>query len=717
MFQPQANGAAFPNGFVSQEGNDLELASEYESELAELTFNSKPIINNLTIIAGENVFAANQIVTIIENRIRRVESDKKLPALYLLDSICKNIGGAYADLFGQKIVSLFSDTYLAVDAETKASMGRLLDTWDNLFPVASLQQIRAFLNSLQKRVNPPIKSSQQRPQNRAGTVIVNPNFVAKKISQQNSPKAGSTPATRQPLNGPANTRQQANRSGGPIPNKQQPPSKSKPTPPKSTSRVDEIMQGQGRTRANFQTPVTPPVRQPQSQGQIKQDPQVNPLQQPIYSAQDVTVLQFQIQQLMSVILSALQTQLTATRSPQEQITLLTQLQAVQQLQQQIQFTTSGAILQGHLEALRTLYPFATVGPVNPLGMLHNVPSQPEVPSQPPGLGYPPAILPGTQPFMPPSSVLPGIPGYALPPVQPTTWAPQPPVQTPAVNPTDLLSNLAAYGLLKPAAPAVPSAPVPSTPTPAATPLPLPRPASAGAPNKPPLKRQRSLRDPWSSEALKRRDDAIINELYFDFTMQCKNCGLRFADRGKLDQHLDWHFVQNRKEKEKTRKAMSRGWHPTKEEWIISSEIQDKTAVPFPFGDGAEEEQKQELKSVPADENQTNCPKCGESFEQYYDSDLDEWMYKDTVSVQGVIYHVKCSLSNNETHSEIQKVDETALDNKVSLSTEVSVDQPEPLPTEMPPLEDHDTPTKRPPPEDENPEESVKRARQEEPLPL
>jgi hypothetical protein len=78
------------------------------------------------------------------------------------------------------------------------------------------------------------------------------------------------------------------------------------------------------------------------------------------------------------------------------------------------------------------------------------------------------------------------------------------------------------------------------------------------------------------------------------------------------------------------------------------------ATPF-FGESfkVEKEEKPKVFAVPADELQTECKVCGEKFEQYFDSEQDEWMYKNAVSVDNTIYHVKCyggnSNGNDQTY--------------------------------------------------------------------
>lgn len=53
-----------------------EIKEEYTSSLADLTFNSKPLISVLTMLAEENIQHAKDIVEAIEEHLARVFLDQ-----------------------------------------------------------------------------------------------------------------------------------------------------------------------------------------------------------------------------------------------------------------------------------------------------------------------------------------------------------------------------------------------------------------------------------------------------------------------------------------------------------------------------------------------------------------------------------------------------------------------------------------------------------------
>lgn len=52
--------------------NDHEIAESYLSSLVDLTNNSKPLINMLTMLAEENIAHGQTIINAIEQRIAKV---------------------------------------------------------------------------------------------------------------------------------------------------------------------------------------------------------------------------------------------------------------------------------------------------------------------------------------------------------------------------------------------------------------------------------------------------------------------------------------------------------------------------------------------------------------------------------------------------------------------------------------------------------------------
>ncbi|RCH81269.1 hypothetical protein CU097_005068, partial [Rhizopus azygosporus] len=157
------------------------LRRNYRTALSELTFNSKPIITNLTIMAQENQAAAAVIVKEIENQLRNNAAGQKLPVLYLIDSICKNVGGVYISIFGRNMVNTFLDAYTLSDANVRRSFERLLQTWKNglpggrpVFPRHIIEPIeRSIIDPRLKNATPPQQQAAKPESPMASTSTLN----------------------------------------------------------------------------------------------------------------------------------------------------------------------------------------------------------------------------------------------------------------------------------------------------------------------------------------------------------------------------------------------------------------------------------------------------------------------------------------------------------------------------------------------------------------
>eukprot|EP01080_Neovahlkampfia_damariscottae_P001536 gene1536-12662_t len=147
----------------------------YSEALSELKQNSKPQINSLTMIAEENMAAFKPIVQAIEKRLKEAPNSQKLTVLYLVDSICKNVGGPFIQEFGKNIINSFCSSFeVQSDENMKTYFLKLLKTWPQIFSTETVNSIETRISSLTK------KNEYNR------MIHVNPNVFAPKVNSSSN---------------------------------------------------------------------------------------------------------------------------------------------------------------------------------------------------------------------------------------------------------------------------------------------------------------------------------------------------------------------------------------------------------------------------------------------------------------------------------------------------------------------------------------------------
>ncbi|KAF4554006.1 Hypothetical protein D9617_5g068810 [Elsinoe fawcettii] len=615
-----------------------EVAADFKDCLNDLQMNNRYEISNLTIIAKENIEHAQALSKTLEHHIRTTAPTKKLPSLYVLDSIVKNVGSPYTIYLARNLFSTFMDAYTLVDPRTRRSMESMLGTWKDPVP-GSMEPTPVF----------PPETTQ---------VIETALAKVKAVSNRaaNLPRPGSatfrntpTPPGQGPRYAAPGQNPYQNGYPGQQPTPLQHQGQSTPQPSAqlaqsllaALSRPQQPQDDTARLNADIENLINT------AKGDFAKNPYDPSIQQRLKALLDLQNIT-KTQQLPPQALDAIKAQvasLSAARPPSVQPPHPSQPPPVPAWQ----------------PPSSTPIPFQA--PPHLAQLLQRPPAaQPQSTPAPPA---PPAFAPGALEALLASATngqKPSTPQLrqALPNLTNLPMGPPPPNGAPSTIPSaqSLLDALRGAGLATSThtpqpAPSPPTNPlIPSDLLKSLASLPTPIPPPGFIPP-PPLLSSRP-RVPLSQTTLKVYRNDLLSTLYASLPSQCPTCGHRFpaTPKGKEQKaaHLDWHFRTNQRVAESVHRSTHRLYFPDEMQWLSLKEndpsvmTADDEASSL-LKDQEEEQRKKRRKWVVAGgsggKGNKSCPICQEEFVAEWSEEAQEWVWNDAVEVGGRVYHEGC----------------------------------------------------------------------------
>ncbi|KAL8791368.1 MAG: hypothetical protein Q9195_005906 [Heterodermia aff. obscurata] len=625
-----------------------EVAEDYKNSLEDLSINSRYEISNLTIIAKENTEHAMAISRVIENHIRTTPPDRKLPALYVLDSVVKNVGTPYTLFLGRNLYKTFMEAYAAVGStQVRKKLDEMLKTWKESVPgsmdtrpVFPAEVTRPIENDLIRWRTSDLQRQQEQARN-----------------QQNLMRPGR-PATT-PWRDTPTPPQHMTRY-------QQPPTQGFPILPNGMAQVQQYPQ-----RAVY----APPPQPPSNLDSLHKDIQnlVSHAKSEFLTNVNNSVLRDKLKALVD-----LQSILTTHQlAPHE-------LEAVRQKVAELSALPASAPYSQPAVSTSTPYLQAP----NPTEILN---PQNHAPISAPPIHATPTAAPSTQQqsqtdlLTMNSSRLADILASAraqqassTPSSAPTPLPYNQPsiVPVPASNssgePSSLVARLRAAGLLAPGGNTPVNGTMASHPQYPPPHLPSRTPTTPLASLVNPSQRASQNDVELTSASLKKPRPHLIASLYEAFPSQCSTCGKRFLatieGKKRKERHLDWHFRIRMKREDAAKRVQNRSWYVSElvgfssdgrrtaltavQEWIkwqetaedgdddMSNGAKAPQLLAAAAAASAQNDPKNQYILVPDDHTLANlpCPICHEPFEKSYDDAISDWVWKDAVKVGSRVYH-------------------------------------------------------------------------------